>query len=49
MRRITVNLSDDVFKKIENKRGTRPHFRSAFIDSILAEKLGVPGRGGKQK
>lgn len=44
MKRITINVSDEVFKKIEVLRGTKPHFRSGFINSILEERFGIPGR-----
>jgi metal-responsive CopG/Arc/MetJ family transcriptional regulator len=46
-RRISINISEDVFKKVEEKRGTRSHFRSGYIDDILREKFGIPKRDEK--
>jgi len=41
---ISVSLDTDVFKKIERMRGTKPHFRSGFINDVLRERLGLPDK-----
>jgi len=49
MKTVNINLSEEVFKEIEKKRGPKPHFRSGYIDQILREKFGIPQRNRGEK
>lgn len=40
-RKITISLSDHVFNKIEELRGTETRFRSGYIDGVLRKELGL--------